>query len=85
MMKTRAALSVMTGPVPAIYAVRLPQSQRVHSGLPAWVGVSPRKIPIESGGSPTSPNALAFGRMTGTSPVMTVLAEISPAQNVDAW
>jgi hypothetical protein len=28
-------------------------------------------------GSATSPNAIAFGRMTGTSPVMTAMAPLS--------
>ena len=73
MRKTKAALSVMAGLAPAIHAVRLPQSRRVRSRL----SVRSRKFPIESGGSPTW--------MTGTSPVMTALAEISLALNIDAW
>ncbi len=77
MSKIRPALSVMAGLVPAIHAVRHSQSQRVCSGLLARVGGGSRKIPIVSGGSPTW--------MTGTSPVMTARAEISPALRIDAW
>jgi hypothetical protein len=80
--------AVMTGLVPVIHVVTLPERFRLAGNGAAWMaGTSPAMTEgadQEAQGSPTSPNALAFGRMTGTSPVMTAPAEISPL-NIQAW